>query len=399
MPKLHELSGPAILQLNVEGLTRPKCDVIQKIAINNSIAVILLQETHATNDDKITIYGYSLIGSINHPKHGIATLVRNDLPATEIGRSRVDSAIQWLTISIDGEITITNFYKPPNSPFDPPPHYEHLAKYSGDFSCHHTTCGYSRNNHDGEAPHDWPNAIDLKLLYDHNHSKTFYFAAWDTYTYPDLTFFTHDTNSSLLHPVHSVLGNFPKSQHRPTIYQHRPIIYHPTLIEYTPTSPLSGRNFNKADWERFHAVTRNMCNDLPSPESNINLCYAAFQKKLLKIAQDTIPRGFRKNYIPKWDTRCNELAFQHEKTQSVEEKLLSANRLTDHLNAKQKEQWISTVECINMKRSSRRAWSTINKLNGRKNVSPNLNSISPNAVASCLLNNGKFKNPNRQFTR
>ena len=52
-----------------------------------------------------------------------------------------------------------------------------------------------------------------------------------------------------------------------------------------------------------------------------------------------------------------------------------------------------------MKRSSRRAWKTINKLTGRKNVSPNPNSISPNAVASCLLNNGKFKNPNRQFTR
>ena len=75
MSKLHKLSGPAILQLNVEGLTQPKCKVIQKIAMNNSIAVILLQETHATNDDKITIYGYSFIGSINHPKHGIATPV------------------------------------------------------------------------------------------------------------------------------------------------------------------------------------------------------------------------------------------------------------------------------------------------------------------------------------
>ena len=124
MSNLHEPSGLAIVQFNIEGLTQPKCEAIQKIAMNNSVAVILLQETHATNDDKITIYGYSLIGSINHPKHGIATLVRNDLPATEIGHSRVDSAIQWLTISIDGEITITNFYKPPNSPFDPPPQYK-----------------------------------------------------------------------------------------------------------------------------------------------------------------------------------------------------------------------------------------------------------------------------------
>ena len=203
----------------------------------------------------------------------------------------------------------------------------------------------------------------------------------------------HDTNSSLPHHVHNVLGNFPKSQHRPTI------IYYLALIEYTPTSSLPRWNFNKTEWERFHAATRNMCDDLPSLESDINSCYAAFQKKLLKVAKNTIPRGFRKKYIPKWDARCNELASQHEKAQSVEEKLLSANRLIGHLNVERKEQWISTVESVDMKRSRRRAWSTINKLTGLKNVSPNPNSISPNAVTSCLLNNGKFKNPNSQFMR
>ena len=129
MSKLHEPSGPAIRQLNAEVLTQPKCEVIQKIAMNNSVAVILLQETHATNNDKITIYGYSLIGSINHQKHGSATLVRNDLPATEIGRSRIDSASEWLTMSIDGEIPIANFCKPPNSPLEPLPQYKHPAIY------------------------------------------------------------------------------------------------------------------------------------------------------------------------------------------------------------------------------------------------------------------------------
>ena len=117
----------------------------------------------------------------------------------------------------------------------------------------------------------------------------------------------HDTNSSLPCPVCSVLGNFPKSQHRPTI------IYHPALIEYTPISPLPRWNFNKGDRERFHGVTKNMYDDLLSQESDINSCYAAFQKKLLKTVKDTIPRGVWKNYIPKWDARCKELASQHEK--------------------------------------------------------------------------------------
>jgi len=52
-----------------------------------------------------------------------------------------------------------------------------------------------------------------------------------------------------------------------------------------------------------------------------------------------------------------------------------------------------------MKSSSRKAWSTINKLTGRKNISPNPNTISPNDVASVLLKNGKFNNPDKNFTR
>ena len=55
MSTLHEQVGPAILQLNVEGFTRPKCEIIQNIAYKNWISVILLQETHSTSDDEIKI--------------------------------------------------------------------------------------------------------------------------------------------------------------------------------------------------------------------------------------------------------------------------------------------------------------------------------------------------------
>ena len=72
---LHKQTGPAILQLNVEGLTQPKCKIIQNISI------ILLQETHSTSDGKIKIYGFSLVGAIRHEKHSIVILARNDLPA------------------------------------------------------------------------------------------------------------------------------------------------------------------------------------------------------------------------------------------------------------------------------------------------------------------------------
>ena len=237
-------------------------------------------------------------------------------------------------------------YKPPNAPFDPPPRYEHPAIYSEDFNCHHISWGYSRNDPDGVALCDWTSTIDLKLLYDPNQPKSFHSAAWNTFTNPDLTFYRHDINSSLPHPVHNVIGNFPKSQHRPTI------IHHPALIEYTPTTPLPCWSFNKADGERFQAATRNICDDLPLPESDINMCFSEFQKRASKIAKGTIPRGFRKNYIPIWDTTCDELASRLEEAESPEEKLLSSNRLINHLNSKRKEEWISTVENVDMKRSS-----------------------------------------------
>ena len=247
---------------------------IQKIAADNSISVILLQETHASSNEKIKIHSHLLIDSIHHPKHGIATLVRNDLPASIINRSREGSETEWITISINGEISITNIYKPSNAPFDPPPRYEHPAIYSGDFNCHHTSWGYSRNDPAGVALYDWSSTIDLKFLYDPNQPKSFHSAAWNTLTNPDLMFYTHDINSSLPHPVHNVIGNFPKSQHRPTI------IYHPALIEYTPTTPLPLWNFSKADWEQFQAATRNICHDLPLPESDISLCFSEFQKRI-----------------------------------------------------------------------------------------------------------------------
>lgn len=196
------------------------------------MSLILLQETHSTNSDKIEIYGFSLVGAIHHTKHGIATLVRNDLSANLVGKSPVDSEMQWLAITINDDITIVNVYKPPRTPFQPLPTYNHPAIYSGDFNCHHTSWGYSTNDSDGDALHDWTHTIDIRMLYDHKQPKTFHSAVWGTNTNPDLTFYSHIPNSISPHPVHKVCGSFPRSQHRPTI------ICHPTLVEYTPTTRL-----------------------------------------------------------------------------------------------------------------------------------------------------------------
>ena len=54
---------------------------------------------------------------------------------------------------------------------------------------------------------------------------------------------------------------------------------------------------------------------------------------------------------------------------------------------------------IDMKHSSRKAWSTLNRLTGRKNSSIVNKAVSANSVAKCLVNNGKYKEFDKEFTR
>ena len=61
---INEPSGLAILQLNVEGLTRSKCEVIQLIATKHSASVILLQETQtAINNTSKLMVSFSSVPS------------------------------------------------------------------------------------------------------------------------------------------------------------------------------------------------------------------------------------------------------------------------------------------------------------------------------------------------
>jgi len=75
--------GPAlrIMQLNVEGLSAAKRDIIQSLAEIHHIDVICLQETHVNDDksDRLTISGFDIISYTLHSKHERATYVRSDV--------------------------------------------------------------------------------------------------------------------------------------------------------------------------------------------------------------------------------------------------------------------------------------------------------------------------------
>ena len=100
-----------ILQLNVEGLTASKLDIVERLATQHNVTIILLQETHCQTMGKLVINNYELAGYIVSRRHAPAVLVRNNLSWKISDSSGEDSDIDWQCINVEG-YNIINIYKP-----------------------------------------------------------------------------------------------------------------------------------------------------------------------------------------------------------------------------------------------------------------------------------------------
>ena len=199
-----------------------------------------------------------------------------------------------------------------------------------------------------------------------------------------------DPTSSLPPPIHTIGDKFPRSQHRSTI------ILHPALVNPTPSLPLPRWNLRKADWVTYRTETRQLNNLLPNPANpDIDMSYSAFCSLITKIAKNSIPRGFRKRYIPGWDKTCNELYEEHQQSTTETNRNQSATQLLEYLDLQRQKKRIETVEEINFTHSSRKAWATINRLTGNNKRHTSKAALHPNKIASCLVNNGKYKSYDR----
>ena len=157
--------------------------------MENKATIILLQETHATRPDVLTIPGYSLTAHTISDSYGIATFVIDSAKWHKIAFSQPDSDIEWAVTEVEG-VNITNIFKPPGTRLvaDSLPRHPSSCIYAGDFNCHSTTWGYFTINHDGTALEDWASAHDLTLLLDPKQPRSFCSAHWGTTTNPDLAF-------------------------------------------------------------------------------------------------------------------------------------------------------------------------------------------------------------------
>ena len=106
------LNIKTILQLNIEGLTASKMNVLHHLAMQSEALVILLQETHCTDAEKLVLPNYQRAGSSLSRKHRLAMFVHERLRYTLLDQSSPTSEIEWLCVDVDG-YKIVNVYKPP----------------------------------------------------------------------------------------------------------------------------------------------------------------------------------------------------------------------------------------------------------------------------------------------
>ena len=294
-----------ILQLNVEGLTTAKLDILEQVATKNKATVVLLQETHKENDTILKLPGFTLAGHTKSKHHGLATFIKEDVSWSPAGQCRDEAEIEWIATMVQ-ETTVVNVYKPPPSrleqgslPDSPAP-----AVYAGDFNCWHTDWGYKSSTQDGEFLAEWFSSADAVLLFDPKEHSSFISGRWNTETNPDLAFAKVIGHKPL--PVRRILDRFPRSQHRPSL------ITTPSLVLSTEGKPVRRWNFRKANWTDFERAVNTVVEALPVPTaSNINDAYEAYCKMLTDAAKKHVPRGVRKNYVPCWDKVCEELLCAH----------------------------------------------------------------------------------------
>ena len=237
---VNKFRRPAVLQLNIEGITASKMNVLHHLAMKYEALIILLPETHCTCADKPTIPGFALAGSSLSRKHGLATFVHDRLKWSLVDQSPATSETERLFVDVDG-YRIVNVYESPSTRLQASdlPMFPHPVFYAGDFKCPLVNWVYRTNSANGECRVVWASLNCLVLLHDRKDVATFHSGRWNTGTNLDLTFVSVGPDSRV--PDRRILEKFSWSQHRPLL------IVPPRLTLPVPNKPVKLLNFRKAN--------------------------------------------------------------------------------------------------------------------------------------------------------
>lgn len=369
-----------VCTLNIEGISKAKCDVLSKVLYDENIQILMLQETHTKDDSDIqsrgVIEGFVLIDSLHSNVHGIATYIKDNIADYETTFSKIEHGVYVIAIKVCS-VTFVNVYKPPSVswPEHTLPDFPNPCVYMGDFNSHHVNWGYRQNDQDGITILDWMNNSGFALIFDAKDKRTFHSNVHGTETNPDLCFVSenlHQNNASKT----NVLDNFPRTQHRPLVLKLGLAIH----IVHSLNKPRW--NFSKAHWNNFSTEMEHVIKFIPPQIEN----YQRFVNLTKSIAKKHIPRGFRKHYIPGWSRSSEELYSKFKISNNPDD----ANDLLNSLNEARKTKWMNQTENLDSHKSSRKFWSLLRKFGSAKVTSKrSCNQVSPNQIASKLISNSK----------
>jgi len=203
--------GPAlcIMQLNVEGLSAAKCHIIQSLAEIHHIDVICLQEWRQVRlPHNLRFRHHQLHTPCQTWTCNICSqrrlwcctcVVISMLQCHSRGRLSHCQRLQTTNWTLEQHKSATSF-----------------AVLVGDFNSHHPDWGYQEADLNGESLQEWALNSHYLLLHDAKPSGTFHSARWQRDYLPDLCWIS--TTVGRPKPASSVvLGDFPRSQHRPSV--------------------------------------------------------------------------------------------------------------------------------------------------------------------------------------
>lgn len=141
--------------------------------------------------------------------------------------------------------------------------------------------------------------------------------------------------------------------------------------------PRTRWNFHKANWSLFTKTLDDSVRWIPPCIEN----YKHFTKLIINTAKKSIPRGYRKNYVPGWNDECETLYTSFKRTGNYD----YAKKTLEALNNQRRERWIQLVEKTDFKHSSHKAWSLLRRLGSNGKSKPSYPPINPNQITNHIL--------------
>jgi len=357
---------------NANGLKTKIPDVINFLQ-RQEIDILLIQETHLTNKDKLKLKNFQIQRQDGPNGHGgLVTLIKNHIPYLHKSLLPTTS-LDATAITLTDDLTIINIYNSPRNKFTQQDlrtllDTSHKVLLAGDFNARHSLWNCTRNNTNGNTLYSFIDLNDdVQLTYSPTH--THFPTNNSSPSTIDLVMYKNFTDITTPASIPELT-----SDHNPIILQ----IKHPNPKQTT----IKRRSFQNTDWKAF----RQTLNDLTEINNQINttddideaittLTTAITQamnrhSKLVKItdAKDKLPQDIldkikRRNSLRKKYQRTQNIQFKRQYTDLC-------NEIRTDITHHRTQQWKNTLQSLNVQDNS--LWKLTKRLKNTKTPIPTL---------------------------